>query len=128
MFKYFTQIKFSNKIKFVKFFSTIDKPKVLKLDIDEFGNKKMTLEEFKPAVEEPKKKPTMIKKVKMFGQSEIETLDEVDDKEEIEENRLNRELFYSDQCRIYVKAGDGGNGLHSTLKGHLFDQSTSVLI
>jgi hypothetical protein len=42
--------------------------------------------------------------------------------EEIKENLLNYNSFFSDYCRIYVKAGDGGNGSISVLKGPMFDQ------
>jgi hypothetical protein len=42
--------------------------------------------------------------------------------EEITENLINYNQFFSDYCRVYVKAGDGGNGSISVLKGPLFDQ------
>jgi hypothetical protein len=120
---------FPRKLYYLKpftFTNIADKPKVLKIDIDEQGNRKLKLEEFKPNTTEPVGQNMIFKKVKMFGQGEIETNSQDNQKEDIEENRLNRELFYSDHCRIYIKAGDGGNGLHSVIKGHLFDQSNII--
>ena len=42
--------------------------------------------------------------------------------EEIAENLLNYTQFFSDYCRVYLRAGDGGNGSISVLKGPTFDQ------
>lgn len=53
--------------------------------------------------------------------SREETRDEMHT-EEVRENLLNYNSFFSDYCRVYVKAGDGGNGSISVLKGPMFDQ------
>lgn len=45
-------------------------------------------------------------------------------KEEVTENLLNYEQFFSDFCRVYMKAGDGGNGMISFIKGPLFCDRT----
>jgi len=42
--------------------------------------------------------------------------------EDVSENLLNYASFFSDYCRVYVKAGEGGNGSISVLKGPMFDQ------
>jgi hypothetical protein len=45
-------------------------------------------------------------------------------KEEINENLINYQQFFSDYTRLYIKAGDGGNGLLSFIKGPLFADRT----
>lgn len=47
--------------------------------------------------------------------------------EDVKDNLLNYNSFFSDYCRVYVKAGDGGNGSISVLKGPMFDQSISYI-
>ena len=51
----------------------------------------------------------------------------LENSEELTENILNYNQFFSDYCRVYVKAGDGGNGSISVLKGPLFDQGIKCL-
>ena len=103
----------------MNFFCTKNKPRIIR--IEEVNNvKKISIEEFKSNENTNFKQS---KKVKIFG---IETNDDNisynEDKEEVEENIINKDQYYSDYCRLYIKAGDGGNGLFSIIKGHLFDQ------
>jgi hypothetical protein len=105
-----------------KHFSMRDKPRIVKVNLD--GDKtKITMEDYKPA---PYSNViNQIRKVKIFGsESDAPTIAEDDPKEVIEDNIINKDQYFSDFCRIYVKAGDGGNGLFSIIKGHLFDQIT----
>jgi hypothetical protein len=113
--------------------------------------------------QELKAKETTIKnenknfKLKIFGDTKIETtpvqknksekeknnenefniFDDLDSKsnngaenellsEDVKDNLLNYNSFFSDFCRVYVKAGDGGNGSISVLKGPMFDQGISL--
>jgi predicted phage tail protein len=115
-------LKISNSLKF--FNTKNQQPRIIKVGMNEDGTKNIKLEEFKQKTEEVNNTKNIFKKIKYFGESETTTLEvNTDDKEEVEENQLDREIHYSDQCRIYLKAGDGGNGLHSMLKGPLFSQS-----
>jgi hypothetical protein len=120
MFKNFVQKSLTNFL--YKTFTTTT-PRVVRINKDETGRVITTFEEFKPQ-EKQKPIPKIARQIKMYGtESDKITIDDQEPKEEVEENKLNREIHYSDHCRIYVKAGDGGNGIHSMLKGHLFDQS-----
>lgn len=134
----------------VKSFSivgTSSKSKIITIELDENNNRKIVYKDLKtPDYDSSQPVYSKIsnkKKVKIFG-SENLNLEEInnipqanksanesqniekneDDKEEIFENIIQNTQFYSDYCRIYVKAGAGGNGCYSVLKGNLFDQYT----
>jgi len=57
------------------------------------------------------------------NESKNKEMNNFENTEELNDNILNYNSFYSDYCRIYVKAGEGGNGSISVLKGPMFDQS-----
>ncbi len=40
-----------------------------------------------------------------------------------QDNEIKSNLFFSDSARIYIRAGDGGNGLFALNKGPMFDDS-----
>lgn len=67
------------------------------------------------------------KEEKIAQEEKIRKFEESKKPEELTENILNYNQFFSDYCRIYVKAGDGGNGSISVLKGHMFDQGKFCL-
>lgn len=61
----------------------------------------------------------------VFNDTETKFTEETRDEklsEEVHDNLLNYNSFFSDYCRVYVRAGDGGNGSISILKGPMFDQ------
>jgi len=67
----------------------------------------------------------------IFNESETINEEETDNQllsEDLKENLLNYNSFFSDFCRVYVKAGDGGNGSISVLKGPMFDQGIKNLL
>lgn len=103
-------------------FSMRDKPRIIKVNTDG-DNTKITMEEFKTSPVNNVIKQHM--KVKIFGsESNINTIEPEKPKEIVEDNVITKDQYYSDYCRLYIKGGDGGNGLFSVLKGHLFDQIT----
>jgi GTP-binding protein len=110
------------------------KTKILKVELDENNKRKITYEDFDTFVDN--KNSTTNKpitnapsKIKIFGsESNIATInteeDETPIKEEIVENLITYDQYFSDYCRIYMKAGDGGNGSCSIMKGPLFSDSS----
>jgi hypothetical protein len=119
-------------------FNTINKnsyrhfAKIIKVDIDENNAKKISWQDFEE--NNIKNKSNLTKniitpntKIKFFG-SEADSTAEEDNtsqkKEELTENLINYDQYFSDFCRIYVKGGDGGNGSFSLLKGVMYDQIT----
>jgi GTP-binding protein len=42
----------------------------------------------------------------------------------LSENLIKYDQYFSDYCRVYIKAGDGGNGLISIIKGPMFNDKT----
>ena len=144
------QYNFNSKIIITKYSKTFcDKPiiinenksisKIVKIEYDENNNKKYILknydEHIKSNPEQPKSKKikNLPTKFKFFG-SENENILPPDDnnekdpsflaKEEVEENLITYSQYFSDSCRLYVKAGDGGNGSLSILKGPMFSDRT----
>lgn len=124
-----------------------------KIIYKDFDENELVNDYFKTKDKEPVIKNEIVNKLKIFGNSNIvenysfddkseklnnkkdkfNIFDNIDNdrndesnndsKEEIRDNLLNYNSFFSDYCRVYVKAGDGGNGSISVLKGPMFDQS-----
>lgn len=65
----------------------------------------------------------------IFNQDSLDSLDKPvsETTEELSENILNYNQFFSDFCRVYIKAGDGGNGSLSVMKGPLYDQGNNEI-
>lgn len=144
LFKSQINIKFYNKFLNNKHFSEI-KSKIMKVVIDENNNKKIVYEDYdKHLLENSQKGDSYVQinkkkfthNIKFFG-SENLNVSPADDcevqntnnniyteKEELTENLIKYEQFFSDYCRVYMKAGDGGNGLISYIKGPMFDDKT----
>ncbi len=126
-----TQIKNDNK----------SASKIIKVEIDENNNQKIIYQDFDDHLKnnnssESKKNPikNIPKRFKFFG-SENENAAQIEEenskkipsifvKEEIEENLINYDQYFSDHCRLYIKAGDGGNGSSSIIKGPMFNDRT----
>ena len=142
--------KFNSKNIITKYCKTFcDKPiiinenksisKIVKIEFDENNNKKYILQDFdehlktNPEQPKPKKIKNLPSKFKFFGSENENSLqsDENNEndpsflvKEEVEENLITYSQYFSDSCRLYVKAGDGGNGSLSILKGPMFSDRT----
>lgn len=114
--------------------------KIIKVEIDENNNRKIIFEDYdehlknNPSESEKKQKKSLPKKFKFFGienenaaliEEEISNkISSIFEKEKIEENLIDYKQYFSDKCRIYIKAGDGGNGNSSVIKGPMFDDRT----
>lgn len=112
--------------------------KVLTIEYDDNNNRKIVYKDFneynkeiKTTKNPPKKISNHLNKIKVFGSESLESKIEenssdnhLDFKEEVNENLISYDQFFSDFCRIYVKGGNGGNGCFSFLKGPMFDQKT----
>lgn len=71
--------------------------------------------------------------IKIFGKTNITTIfnknnltnnleNNLSNTEKVIENKYNSNSYFSDKCRIYIKAGDGGNGKFLFDKGPMLDQ------
>jgi hypothetical protein len=113
--------------------NNISKPKIIKILYDENNNRQITYEDIKDDTQNNKnnKKSLNTKsKLKIFGEHKIEKGNNnnnndysEEQREAVNENMINYDQYFSDNCRIYIKAGDGGNGSCSIIKGPMFDQS-----
>jgi hypothetical protein len=130
----FTQYKNKNLFKIFQrlFCQQNSKPKIIKILYDENNNRKISYEEIQDnSINKNSKKLLNTKsKLKIFGEHKIEknnnsknNYDLEEQKEIVNENMINYDQYFSDNCRIYIKAGDGGNGSCSIIKGPMFDQS-----
>jgi len=66
-----------------------------------------------------------INNIKTFGNIEHIVKKEIistDGKEIVKENKLKTKSYFNDRCRVYFKAGDGGNGVIAFDKGSMMDQ------
>jgi GTP-binding protein len=117
----------------IKKFSTVEKSgaKILKVEIDENNNKKILFEDFDSNI--PQSKGKSLKpantgpiKLKLFGTQNDNYVEKGNENnaEEVEENLIKYDQYFSDFCRLYIKAGDGGNGSISIIKGPMFDDRT----
>jgi hypothetical protein len=129
-----------------------DNPKVLNIEYDDKGQIKYSYQNFEESnlsknntglkTNTNKIIKSPVTKIKFFGSENEESLEQTEsslsnswqdplipenkhyNKEEINENLINYQQFFSDYTRLYIKAGDGGNGLISFLKGPLFSDRT----
>jgi hypothetical protein len=137
---------------------------IIKVVIDENGNRKIIYEDFNTHITNKQKTESQyvkvnksaskVSKIKFFGsenqsaqvitdtsaEKSIENplldddeepsdpkamrINPITNKEEVTDNLLNYEQYFSDYCRVYMKAGDGGNGMISFIKGPLFCDRT----
>ena len=100
-------------------------PRVLRV-IQENNTRKIVYEDLNNLTNRQPKR--IFSKLKVFGVERDDSIDnyiESEDRftEPTEENLIKREQFYSDYCRVYVKAGDGGKGCFSFDHGVLCDDS-----
>jgi hypothetical protein len=106
-------------------------PRVLRV-INENNTRKIVYEDFNNLTKQQPRK--ISSRLKVFGVEKDDSIDHYNEEEEgrytepTEENLIKREQFYSDYCRIYVKAGDGGKGCFSFDYGVLNDDSTIVFM
>lgn len=116
-----------------KFSFTEKKPaRIIKVDLSEDGERKISIEDYSNNNPDGENKNSTIlsskknytthaanPRIKIYGTEN----QDVKINEETSDNLLTRNNFFSDYCRLYIKAGDGGNGTYSVMKGPLFDQS-----
>lgn len=113
--------------------------KILKIELDENGERKVVYQDFKEHINKTGKQDnrlrkikTQVSKIKFFGSESKDVPEEVFDfdkdittnTEEVKENLIKYDQYFSDYCRVYIKAGDGGNGLISFIKGPMFNDRT----
>ena len=114
---------------FFKSMSMSDKvnkgPRIMRI-VEENNIRKIVYEELKT----DSKPDHFSSKLKVFGVERDETFDNYNPErptEPTDENLIKYSQFYSDYCRIYVKAGDGGEGCFSFETGALNDNSILII-
>lgn len=104
------------------------KPKILKIIKDQNNNPSYVYESIEETrIDNNFESSSNIynNKIRAFGNVEhIVKNDKItaDGKEVVVDNKLKTKSYFNDKCRVYFKAGDGGNGVIAFDKGPMMDQ------